>query len=199
MKKVGLIAVFGVVIIVLVSQLVSSDDNYKEKVLKERSELISFFQRSSSSPFEGMAKPDSLSFFEIDTKYRLFAKSQKIKERKLLAIQKTKNESDTYFKIARLSFELGGLVHTLCVYENEENPNDILLPFSDLSNGNETYETGRYLHLKKSALEKEEVELDFNMATNPYCAYNTEYSCPIPPKENSLQVQVLAGEKKYKK
>lgn len=199
MKKIGLITIVVIVFIVLFSQLLSSDDNYKEKVMHEREELFFFMQRSSSSPFSGLDKPDSLSFFPINDKYRVFAKAEKVAERKLLTIQKTLGKSDTYFKIAILSFELEGAVHTLCVYENEENPNDILLPFSDLSNGNQTYETGRYLHLKKSALVKNEVELDFNMATNPYCAYNTEYSCPIPPAENSLKFEVLAGEKKYKK
>ena len=59
------------------------------------------------------------------------------------------------------------------------------------------YETGRYLSIRSSELLKTEIELDFNMATNPYCAYNIEYSCPIPPKENQLDVAIIAGEKKY--
>ena len=52
--------------------------------------------------------------------------------------------------------------------------------------------------------------VDFNMAYNPYCAYNPPhslfvkmgmtprmlYSCPIPPKENHLSVPIQAGEMK---
>lgn len=198
MKKVGLIIVVGIVFVVLGSQFLTSESNYKDKVQLERNELLSFMQRSSQSPFKGLDKPDSLCFFEIDDAYRVFAKSSKIEGRKLLTIQKTLGQSKVYFTIARLSFELNGVSQTLSVYENEEDPNDILLPFLDKSNGDETYETGRYLHIKKSALVNEEVELDFNMATNPYCAYNAEYSCPIPPKQNTISVKVLAGEKKYK-
>lgn len=199
MKKIGLIIIASVVTIVLVSQFLSSESNYTERVQKEREQLLSFMQRSSKSPFSGLEKPQNLYFFDIDPVYKVYAKAEKVKEKKLITIQKTLDKSDTYYKIMVLSFGLKGQKHKLCVYQNEENSNEILLPFSDLSNGNQTYETGRYLHLKKSILTQSEVELDFNLATNPYCAYNNEYSCPIPPRENSLGIEVLAGEKKYKK
>jgi uncharacterized protein len=39
--------------------------------------------------------------------------------------------------------------------------------------------------------------LDFNLAYNPYCAYNPGYSCPIPPAENRLPVAITAGERAY--
>jgi uncharacterized protein (DUF1684 family) len=37
------------------------------------------------------------------------------------------------------------------------------------------------------------VVIDFNLAYNPYCAYNHRYSCPIPPLENHLDIAVRAG------
>jgi len=37
------------------------------------------------------------------------------------------------------------------------------------------------------------IELDFNTAYNTYCAYSTGYACPIPPKENDLQLGIRAG------
>ena len=39
--------------------------------------------------------------------------------------------------------------------------------------------------------------VDFNYAYNPYCAYNPNWSCPIPPSENRLTVSITAGEKTY--
>jgi uncharacterized protein (DUF1684 family) len=39
--------------------------------------------------------------------------------------------------------------------------------------------------------------VDFNMAYNPYCAYNPMWTCPIPPKENRLSVPIEAGEKAF--
>jgi hypothetical protein len=41
-------------------------------------------------------------------------------------------------------------------------------------------------------------EIDLNYAYNPYCAYNPNYSCPLPPRENWLKVPIRAGEKDFK-
>jgi len=68
-----------------------------------------------------------------------------------------------------------------------------------LSNGQESYEGGRYIDLQipereaADAQELDKITIDFNKAYNPHCAYNHNYSCPIPPKENHLDVKVLAG------
>ena len=56
---------------------------------------------------------------------------------------------------------------------------------------------GRYLDVKIHR--ENEFELDFNLAYNPYCAYNDNYQCPIPPPENFLNTKIEAGEKKYDK
>ena len=37
--------------------------------------------------------------------------------------------------------------------------------------------------------------VDFNLAYNPYCAYNEMWSCPITPFENRIKVPIRAGEK----
>jgi uncharacterized protein (DUF1684 family) len=65
------------------------------------------------------------------------------------------------------------------------------LPFVDLS-GVETYGAGRYLE----PVERPDgrFEVDFNLAYNPYCAYNENWSCPITPAENRLRVPIRAGE-----
>jgi uncharacterized protein (DUF1684 family) len=36
--------------------------------------------------------------------------------------------------------------------------------------------------------------VDFNLAYNPYCAYNTGWTCPIPPFENITKAPIRAGE-----
>jgi len=45
--------------------------------------------------------------------------------------------------------------------------------------------------------EGHKVTIDFNKAYNPYCAYNYEYSCPIVPLENNLNIEIKAGVKKF--
>jgi uncharacterized protein (DUF1684 family) len=79
--------------------------------------------------------------------------------------------------------------HTL--REKEGYKDYLFLPFTDLTNGNETYGSGRYIDLRIP--ERETIIIDFNKAYNPYCAYNYGYACPIPPKENKLKVEIRAG------
>jgi hypothetical protein len=72
----------------------------------------------------------------------------------------------------------------------------LFIPFKDLTNGRESYGGGRYIDIKNPA--GKSAIIDFNLAYNPSCAYGSDkYSCPIPPKENFLQVKIKAGEKTY--
>jgi hypothetical protein len=73
---------------------------------------------------------------------------------------------------------------------------ELFLPFRDATSGSETYGAGRYLEVEPPALDGA-VEVDFNYAYNPYCAYNPEWSCPIPPGENWLSVPIHAGERSF--
>jgi uncharacterized protein (DUF1684 family) len=71
----------------------------------------------------------------------------------------------------------------------------LFLPFSDLTCGKESYIGGRYVDVR---IQKGTIwTIDFNKAYNPYCAYNYEYSCPIVPLENDLDIEILAGVKKF--
>ncbi|HEY5644794.1 MAG TPA: DUF1684 domain-containing protein [Pseudomonadales bacterium] len=71
----------------------------------------------------------------------------------------------------------------------------LLIPFRDSTNGRETYAGGRYIEI---ALPIDSAPvLDFNRATNPLCAYDASYACPIPPPENRLAAPIRAGEMAY--
>jgi hypothetical protein len=69
--------------------------------------------------------------------------------------------------------------------------------FKDATSGKTTYGAGRFLDtdLPKSG----ELELDFNKAYNPPCAFTAFATCPLPPKQNVLTAPIEAGEKKYGK
>jgi hypothetical protein len=100
-------------------------------------------------------------------------------------------------------FQLNGEEHQLEVYRNkelmlqEEHKDYLFLPFTDNTNGEETYAGGRYIDL--SVPKGDSIRIDFNKAYNPYCAYNKKYSCPIVPSVNALDTKVLAGVKDFKK
>jgi uncharacterized protein (DUF1684 family) len=69
------------------------------------------------------------------------------------------------------------------------------LPFADPTNGLETYGGGRYIDPQEKPNGK--ITVDFNYAYNPYCAYGEGWSCPLPPEDNKLPVEIRAGEKAF--
>lgn len=70
---------------------------------------------------------------------------------------------------------------------------ELFFIFKDLTSGKETYPAGRFLYTKMP--QGDAVELDFNKAENPPCAFTPYATCPLPPPENRLAVGVEAGEK----
>jgi len=100
-----------------------------------------------------------------------------------------------------LSFEIDGKKLKLPIYQNiklmktEMYKDYIFIPFTDLTNGEETYGGGRYI--ETTIPKGNTYVLDFNYCFNPYCHYTTGYNCPIPPKANFLDLKIEAGEKKY--
>jgi uncharacterized protein len=76
--------------------------------------------------------------------------------------------------------------------------NNLFLPFKDHTNGEESYGGGRYINLYTTDIQDGKIEIDLNTCYNPWCAYSDGYNCPIPPKENHLEMEVRAGEKNFK-
>jgi uncharacterized protein (DUF1684 family) len=103
-------------------------------------------------------------------------------------------------RVACVRFEIAGKPLSLAVYWFEGYGGGLWLPFSDASNGTETYGGGRYLYdtIKGADLgiEGSRILLDFNFAYNPSCAYDDRWSCPLSPPENRLPFAVNAGERK---
>jgi len=74
----------------------------------------------------------------------------------------------------------------------EEGENELFFIFKDQTAGKETYPAGRFLYADLPRDGK--VELDFNKAENPPCAFTPYATCPLPPRQNFLPVRIEAGE-----
>lgn len=102
-------------------------------------------------------------------------------------------------RAATLSFKLNGQTSRLTGFRfiNTTTPYDgmLFVPFRDATNGFTTYEAGRYLDVAAEQGD-DSISIDFNTAYHPLCMFNHDYSCPIPPPENTLRYKVEAGEKK---
>jgi uncharacterized protein len=106
-----------------------------------------------------------------------------------------------YFRVGSFTFAAGGRTWRLVALAVSATPKpgeELFIPFRDETTDHETYAVGRYLNVALKGPGSEYI-LDFNLATNPYCAYSPHYNCVIPPKENTLAVAIRAGEMSYAK
>lgn len=101
-------------------------------------------------------------------------------------------ESREYPRAGKIHFEVGGDAVELTIYGERDN---LFLPLRDATSGHATYGAGRYLEPEMTG--EDTVFVDFNLLYNPYCAYNEQFSCPLPPVENWLKVPIAAGEQNY--
>ena len=136
-----------------------------------------------------------LDFFEIDPTYRVEAKFTPYRSSKKIPVALITGQVEELECPGFVEFAWQGGTHKLeAVYETAGD-SKLYFMFKDATNGRETYGGGRYLY---SALPRNgKVMLNFNQAHNPYCAYNSYSTCPIPPMQNWLKVAIRAGEKKY--
>ena len=91
----------------------------------------------------------------------------------------------------KISFEYQGKNYVLDAIS--EGPGDLFVVFGDATNGNNTYQTGRFIYVPRPD-SNGNTFIDFNKAFNPPCAYTPFATCPIPPKQNILPFKVTSGE-----
>ena len=96
----------------------------------------------------------------------------------------------------QLVFEVGGVEQRLSAFLPRAMDAEpvLFVPFRDATSGVDTYGAGRYVDVPYDA-DEEWLDLDFNYAYNPSCAFSPAYDCPYPPASNRLAVAVTAGEK----
>jgi uncharacterized protein len=91
-----------------------------------------------------------------------------------------------------IRFSLGGKELRLTALGGDAE-HGLFIVFNDLTRKSDTYPAGRFLDT--DAVRHGRVLLDFNKAYNPPCSVTPYATCPLPPKENQLGVEILAGEK----
>lgn len=186
-----------------ISILGFSQTNEWEEAKKYQENLNIEYKDSLHSPLlaEDLKTFESLDFYPISNDFIVEATFVKAKKEKAFGMKTSTSRTPLYKKYGTLHFEIKGKKCVLNVYQNLElikRPgfkDYLFLPFSDTTNGKETYIGGRYLDMRIPTENK--VIINFNKAYNPYCAYNYKYSCPIVPFENDLDVAIEAGVKKF--
>ncbi len=157
-----------------------------------------FFKSNPSSPLTNQQRQRFYHLNYYPPNFNLIFRVKLIRESKpeQVGIQATGGETRPAIKYGKFEFEIDGKKLTLHVYKMiGDGANELFLPFIDETCGKTSYGGGRYIDLRED--DTGEYTLDFNYAYNPYCAYNHDFSCPIVPADNYLDVNVDAGEMKY--
>ena len=179
-----------------------SDDDYVAQLNQERKDKDSFFLNSEQSPLEEKTNFKGLNYFAPNPAYKIVATIipyHSTAQDKQVAVPMTDGSVETYEKYGFAEFTLAGEseaaelnLYRLLIYKHDKG---LSILFKDATAPQETYGGGRYLDFKTEDIKEGKLTIDFNNAYNPYCAYNHTYSCPIPPKENTLPVRIEVGEK----
>lgn len=158
---------------------------------KEKDEFYGGHPQSPLTP-EQKRGFTGLSYFPENDDLRLEVKVEVLPDEKPMQMQTTTGDVQIYVRHGKFQFQVDGQSAELTIYRGQHG---YFLPFVDSLAGQETYPAGRYLEPEE--LPGDRFFVDFNLAYNPYCAYNEMWSCPITPPENRLKVPVRAGEKMF--
>ncbi len=180
--------------------LTYSQNSYTETIEKERREHV----LEMTTIEKGILNQEELAayiahdYFPVDKTFRVKSRLQKIPS-EIIKMPTSSGKEKVYEVVGMVTIRLKKQpIDTLYILQDTTLQNHPLykeyyfIPFRDLTTGNQTYGAGRYLDIK---LTGKKVEIDFNKAYNPYCAFSYRYNCPIPPKCNDLNISIKAGEK----
>jgi uncharacterized protein len=170
-----------------------------QDIAQTRADIDRFMRESNESPIP-RDKLDvllPLRYYEPDPSFIVPAELRLADERPVAEMPTSTGTIARYQRVGVLQFTLHGTEMSLGAFVPEgtrdRDINELFVPFADLTTGKETYAAGRYLNLRPRTTGL--YTIDFNLAYNPYCAYNKEYECPFPPPSNRLKVVIRAGER----
>jgi len=167
-----------------------------------RSEVDQFMGFHPQSPLDAKQQANfkGLAYFEPNEALNIVVPVERFPATEpMIEMETSTGEQRPYRRWGRISFEVDGESASLTIYSDIYGQ-EFFLPFRDATSGKETYGAGRYLDNHRPGLVdlgNGRFKIDFNYSYNPYCAYQSTYSCPLPPRENWLMVPIRAGEKNF--
>lgn len=182
----------------------NTDKDYIKSVIKERKEKNAEFQGADNSPLDPKYRLtfSGLDYFKVNPDWKINARIEKYDKPDTIKMKTTTERLPLYLVYGKAYFTMNGNSCELTIYRNvglmsKPGYEDYLfVPFRDKTSGGKSYGGGRYVDAR--IIEGDHIIIDFNKAYNPYCVYSKKYSCPVPPSENYLEIEVNAGEKDFK-
>lgn len=181
-----------------------SQGDYVTSIQNARKAKDQAFKTPGQTPLNAtqMQNFQELSYYTIDSNARIQAVFNLADPQTEVNLATTAGTKIKLVKYGTVTFTYNNKTYTLAVFKNKDLPefgsnnSQLFIPFSDPSNKNETNSKGRYLPITMPA-SGNNVVLDFNIAENPYNAYNKALVSVVPPPGNELMSAMTTGERKF--
>jgi hypothetical protein len=170
--------------------LTMRQEDYNSEVLSKRESYKNNLVEMKNSPVANIEGFSAFRYFDPKEKWKLFVDFESSPSEETFPMTMTDQSIESIKMVGFAVFSIEGKEYKLMLFDEGEH---YLLPFSDATNGKETYGGGRYINVPKTSNNK--LEIDFNEAHNFYCVYNMNFVCPVPPSENKVDFRIDAGEK----
>ena len=135
---------------------------------------------------------DSIPCFPPNLDWRIPATLYPLEESYNIKINNVLGQVEIHSVPGVLEFTIGKTLYALYPLGT---PPDLWVVFADSTSAFETYGGGRFLELEYGQDDHMYI-IDFNRAYNPPCAFTPFATCPLPPRENIMDIEIKAGEKK---
>ncbi|MBK5277605.1 MAG: DUF1684 domain-containing protein [Bacteroidia bacterium] len=158
----------------------------------QRDKIVGIRLRDLES--EDVQKFNGIEHYPIDPAWRIEATVEPSVEPKMIDITNVLGQTTSQASQGTVVFTINETAYRLDALDGGKD--ELFVIFGDHTNKKETYPAGRYIYIKRPD-ETNRTIIDFNKAYNPPCAFTAFATCPLPPKQNILNVEIPAGEKNY--
>jgi uncharacterized protein (DUF1684 family) len=130
-------------------------------------------------------------WFPVEPHYKVSGKFVPHDVVRSIPIANSSGQTEMMDNPGKVEFELDGQSLVLEAFASRKD--ELWFVFRDATSNKSTYGAGRFMYAPLSA--EGIVSLDFNKAYHPPCAFTPYATCPRSPKENTLPLEILAGER----
>ena len=152
-----------------------------------------FALRVKDSAHPARAAFKGLSFYGPNPTWRFRARFEPAPPGKTLRIVNVLGQVENMPSPGTLTFAVNGRSYSLDAVIDSDHPGLFVL-FKDATSGHGSYPPGRFLYTDVPAADGS-VDLDFNRAFSPPCAFTSFATCPLAPSQNELPLKIEAGER----
>ena len=202
--KVRIYTIYVILVALLLTAQAGRGQNYAASIREYRKQYIKDLLDEPRHPVKA-GDERFLDFYEPDSVFRVVAQFTPTEGAKPFMIHTHSGKDKPFREFGVIRFTIHDTDGELHVYQmldlvnNTVHQDELFVPFNDLTNYDFTFGGGRYIDLSAKDIKNGQIVVDFNKCYNPYCAFAEGFSCPIPPEENHLVLEIRAGEKMYKK